>query len=200
MMDPLLRHVVDITSHRDHALLDVSVVAGLSSVLGLSSVRLLEISTACGTFFLTQKAWIQAGAVVSANETAGMEGTQESIESYAELMACLQNKKNFAESVSPDGKEHFLWFPVWAHDKPLACIEISSNTPFSDKAHSIIEGILQVYRNFQSLLDYSERDSLTGPLNRKTFDEKFAKMAVSTFKEETATQKKDGPAKPKTNS
>ena len=40
----------------------------------------------------------------------------------------------------------------------------------------VMEGILSVYRNYQSLLDYSERDSLTGLLNRKTFDEKFARM------------------------
>jgi len=32
-----------------------------------------------------------------------------------------------------------------------------------------------VYRNFQSLLDYSERDSLTGLLNRKTFERHFAR-------------------------
>jgi diguanylate cyclase (GGDEF)-like protein len=42
----------------------------------------------------------------------------------------------------------------------------------------VMSGILNVYRNFQSLLDYSERDSLTGLLNRKTFDEKFSKMTA----------------------
>ncbi len=35
--------------------------------------------------------------------------------------------------------------------------------------------ILRIYRNFQGLLDYSERDTLTGLLNRKTFDESFLK-------------------------
>jgi diguanylate cyclase (GGDEF)-like protein len=37
--------------------------------------------------------------------------------------------------------------------------------------------ILRVYRNFEGLLDYSERDTLTGLLNRKTFDESFLKVA-----------------------
>jgi GGDEF domain-containing protein len=36
-----------------------------------------------------------------------------------------------------------------------------------------VGSILRVYRNFQGLLDYSERDTLTGLLNRKTFDERF---------------------------
>ena len=35
--------------------------------------------------------------------------------------------------------------------------------------------MLRVYRNVQGLLDYSERDMLTGLLNRKTFDDTFYK-------------------------
>jgi diguanylate cyclase (GGDEF)-like protein len=38
-----------------------------------------------------------------------------------------------------------------------------------------VGSILRIYRNFQGLLDYSERDTLTGLLNRKTFDESFLK-------------------------
>uniref|UniRef100_UPI00321BD345 GGDEF domain-containing protein n=1 Tax=Escherichia coli TaxID=562 RepID=UPI00321BD345 len=36
-----------------------------------------------------------------------------------------------------------------------------------------------VYRNYQNILDYSERDSLTGLLNRKTFDEKFSRLLAA---------------------
>ena len=37
---------------------------------------------------------------------------------------------------------------------------------------------VRVFRNFQALLDYSERDTLTGLLNRKTFDESFLRIAT----------------------
>jgi diguanylate cyclase (GGDEF)-like protein len=40
-----------------------------------------------------------------------------------------------------------------------------------------VSSILRVYRNFQGLLDYSERDTLTGLLNRKTFDGSFLRVA-----------------------
>jgi diguanylate cyclase (GGDEF)-like protein len=36
--------------------------------------------------------------------------------------------------------------------------------------------ILRIFRNFENLLDYSERDTLTGLLNRKTFDESFLRL------------------------
>jgi diguanylate cyclase (GGDEF)-like protein len=41
-----------------------------------------------------------------------------------------------------------------------------------------VSSILRIYRNFQGLLDYSERDTLTGLLNRKTFDESFLRVSA----------------------
>jgi diguanylate cyclase (GGDEF)-like protein len=49
----------------------------------------------------------------------------------------------------------------------------------SETLHTI-DGIVGVYRNFRNLLDYSERDSLTGLLNRKTFDDQLARMLQSS--------------------
>jgi GGDEF domain-containing protein len=51
-----------------------------------------------------------------------------------------------------------------------------NDTPYCSDTIQIIAGIVGVYRNFQNLLDYSERDSLTGLLNRKTFDDQLARM------------------------
>ena len=47
--------------------------------------------------------------------------------------------------------------------------------PFSAHKLDVIKGVFLVYQNYQSLLDYSERDALTGLFNRKTFDEQFAR-------------------------
>lgn len=40
---------------------------------------------------------------------------------------------------------------------------------------SIVHGILRIMRNHLSTLDYAERDTLTGLLNRRTFESAFAK-------------------------
>jgi diguanylate cyclase (GGDEF)-like protein len=42
----------------------------------------------------------------------------------------------------------------------------------------LVFSVLRIFRNFQGLLDYSERDTLTGLLNRKTFDECFLRAAL----------------------
>ena len=63
------------------------------------------------------------------------------------------------------------------HDKATTCLEISQSRPFSAHRLDVITGIFNVYQNYQSLLDYSERDALTGLFNRKTFDDQFARHA-----------------------
>jgi len=51
-----------------------------------------------------------------------------------------------------------------------------------------VAGVLRIFRNFEGLLDYSERDSLTGLLNRKSFDGSFLKATQQDVPGLTAQQ------------
>lgn len=62
------------------------------------------------------------------------------------------------------------------HDKATSCLEIIQSRPFSAQKLDVITSVFHVYQNYQSLLDYSERDALTGLFNRKTFDEQFSRF------------------------
>jgi diguanylate cyclase (GGDEF)-like protein len=53
---------------------------------------------------------------------------------------------------------------------------INSNEALRDMDSHMIEGMLQIYRNFCLLLQESQTDSLTGLANRKTFDECFSRV------------------------
>ena len=57
-------------------------------------------------------------------------------------------------------------------------MEIDTDEALGERDQRLVISILRIYRNFQGLLDYSERDTLTGLLNRKTFDESFMKAAT----------------------
>ena len=80
-----------------------------------------------------------------------------------------------------DKGRYTLWLPVWMHDKVSTCLEITQSRPFSAHKLDVIQGIFHVYQNYQSLLDYSERDALTGLLNRKTFDEQFSHSTADSL-------------------
>ncbi|MBI1890439.1 MAG: GGDEF domain-containing protein [Burkholderiales bacterium] len=178
-METLLQHIAEITRNRDHDLLDLSVISALYHMTEANQVRALEIVPVRDELFIQEKAWIKDGQAISAS-TAGEEGEEEksSLTSYPVLLDCLHRKGPEAMEVASSG-ESILWMPIWLNEKINGCIKLESDKPFSSETLQVIHGIVEVYRNYQGLIDYSERDSLTGLLNRKTFDEKFARMASS---------------------
>jgi diguanylate cyclase (GGDEF)-like protein len=183
-MDSLLKHMVDMTGHRDHTMLDISVISAVQELAGALQTRVLSIVTLRG------KKFVRSRAVICAGEPARMEDLPDSnvgdpISAFPELAACLANHESSAEATAADGK-HTLYLPIWIGDKADTCLEIVHASPYNPEAIHVIGGIVSVYRNFQNLLDYSERDSLTGLLNRKTFDDQLAKMLQQSALEQEA--------------
>ncbi|MCA1855887.1 GGDEF domain-containing protein [Massilia oculi] len=174
-MDSLLRHMVDMTGHRDHTMLDVSVISAVQELSGALQTRVLSIATVCGQRFVRSRACIRAGGVACPEEAQDGSSPGEPIGAHPELAHCLDAHDARAEGVAPNGLRR-LWLPIWVGDKAHTCLEITHAHGFTTESIHTISGIVSVYRNFQNLLDYSERDSLTGLLNRKTFDDQLARM------------------------
>jgi diguanylate cyclase (GGDEF)-like protein len=179
MMDSLLKHMVDMTGHRDHLMLDISAISAVQELAAAVQTRALTLATVGAQTFVRSRAIIRAGSAARIEEGPDPGIPGEPIAHYPALAACLERREASATSVAPDG-QHTLWLPVWIGDKALTCLEIVSPTPYTGDTIQIIGGIVSVYRNFQNLLDYSERDSLTGLLNRKTFDDQLAKMLLAS--------------------
>lgn len=54
-------------------------------------------------------------------------------------------------------------------------VEIHTRAGLTPNDHDIARRVLRVYRNMQNMFAYSERDALTGLLNRKSFEDTFYK-------------------------
>jgi diguanylate cyclase (GGDEF)-like protein len=174
-MDSLLKHMVDMTGHRDHAMLDISVISAVQELAGASQTRVLNIATIGERRFLRSRASIGDGRCARTDEPVDSTHLGEPIEHFPELVACLENFAPSVEAVAENGCRT-LWLPIWFGDKADTVLEILSDGPFVADTLHMVSGIVGVYRNFHSLLAYSERDSLTGLLNRKTFDDQLARM------------------------
>jgi diguanylate cyclase (GGDEF)-like protein len=173
-MDSLLKHVVDMTGHRDHAMLDLSVAGAVQELAGAAQVRVLAVTSIGGQPFVRARASIAAGGPARIEEPQdALPG--EPLSAFPELAQCLASHGALAEAPGNDGTSR-LWLPIWFGDAADTCLEITCGAPFTSDTMHMIGGIISVYRNFQNLLDYSERDSLTGLLNRKTFDDQLARM------------------------
>jgi len=174
-MHSLLRHMVDMTGHRDHAMLDISVVAAVQELAAAAQTRVLSISTAGVCRYVRVRASIVIGASARVEDLHDNSTPGEPLDAYPELAACLARHDTSVEACGP-GCTRTLWLPIWCGDRADTCLEIVRDAPFPAATIHMVAGIVGVYRNFQNLLDYSERDSLTGLLNRKTFEDQLARM------------------------
>jgi diguanylate cyclase (GGDEF)-like protein len=186
-MDSLLKHMIHMTGHRDHTMLDLSVISGVQELAGATHTRMLSVVTVYTQQYIRERATIGigAGAVTRADEHADLPSAAEPIEAYPELQACLAQHNTLVERVARDG-QRIMWLPIWIGDRADACLEIVHTAPFSSETMLLIDGIVSVYRNFHNLINYSERDSLTGLLNRKTFDDRLAKMLRDSAAQDAA--------------
>jgi diguanylate cyclase (GGDEF)-like protein len=181
-MDSLLKHMVDMTGHRDHAMLDISVISAVQELAGAAQTRILTIATVADRQYLRSRASIAKGGAARLEEcNEGVPG--EMLAGYPELERCLAGHLASAEAVAADGTRT-LWLPIWLGDEATTCLELRDHKPYSSDTIHTVAGIVGVYRNFQNLLDYSERDSLTGLLNRKTFDDQLARLLHSAHGQE----------------
>jgi len=82
------------------------------------------------------------------------------------------------ESVVRSGDGPFTTvFPIDTQASVCSLLEVESVAAVSADTEALIDSVLHLYENLQSLLDYGERDALTELLNRKTFDGAFLRAA-----------------------
>ena len=67
-------------------------------------------------------------------------------------------------------------FPMLGADQTVGMVEIESGAGLDPRQASVVHGVLEIVRNHVALLEYGERDTLTGLLNRKTFESRFGKL------------------------
>lgn len=174
-MDSLLKHMVDMTGHRDHTMLDISVISAVQELAGAAQTRILALVQLRGQVYVRPRATISVGQPARMEDGADPAAPGQPIADFPALAACLAGHEASAELLDAAGRRT-VWMPIWIGEKAHSCLEICDPTPYTGATIQVVGGIVSVYRNFQNLLDYSERDSLTGLLNRKTFEFQLAKM------------------------
>lgn len=168
-MKALLQHMTSITRQRDHALLDAAVIAALTDLTAASQVRKLEVLR------VRDETRLQ---VSSCEEYDNAPCREQSLALGPELAVAVCKRQTSTQRTMPDGSQ-MLWLPVWLDDHFVACMELWNPVKCGAKVLEMALAVIAIYANHRSLLDYSQRDSLTDLLNRKTFDENFSKILRS---------------------
>jgi len=174
MKTRLLDGVAATTAHRDRDELDRAVVRLLLQFLEAHSVTLLRL--------------IDDGQVkrvahrVSMNQQDG-ELPTAAVDELVDLPALAEYpawqecavRGELMQSSGVDGRPITL-VPIRGERDVVGLLVIESATALSQRETDLTRGIVGIVRNHLALLDYGELDTLTGLLNRKTFEGHFEKL------------------------
>jgi diguanylate cyclase (GGDEF)-like protein len=91
-----------------------------------------------------------------------------------EWRKCIDHGRPVFDTL-PDGSSS-VYFPIDDGSRTTGVVEIALTGPMSEREVRLAQGLLRILRNQIALLDYGERDTLTGLLNRKTFESRFERL------------------------
>ena len=176
-MAELVDHLAELTGFRDRELLDVTLVGALRDLLR-PRPRSVAIYRSVGE--PGNERWLTRARLATADLAASADPSWADVESLPRQGDDPARQDAFSRQVIVElpGDVHRTFFPVVTDRETLGVMEVESDAPLDDRDQRMVLSILRIYRNFQGLLDYSERDTLTGLLNRKTFDESFMKTVA----------------------
>jgi diguanylate cyclase (GGDEF)-like protein len=172
-MSHLVDHLAELTGFRDRDILDVTLVGALRDLLRPQSVTIYRLVGDVG-----QEHWITRARLGEHDVTATADPVWADLDGLPKINdfpARVQALAGETALIELPDKRSLSIFPVSTDREVVGVVEVESAAPLSDESQRMVGSIMRLYRNFQGLLDYSERDTLTGLLNRKTFDESFLK-------------------------
>lgn len=173
----VLKHVESITQHRDRTLLELGVASALFELVRAREVNLYKVSQHGTDSFVARVTHVGQDGVRYVQSEFDEGGEAIPLTDRPEMVACVEQTQIVRRHDSEHG-EHVHCFPINIDRRVLGVLEVVCGNPLSSEDLGTAEGFLGLYRNYLSLLDYSERDTLTGLLNRKTFDENLGKILL----------------------
>ena len=174
-MSRVVEHLANLTGFRDRDVLDVTLVGALKDVLRPLSVAIYRCVGDDGAQRWLTRAHLLAGdSAATADPLWAEPDTLPLLTDHPDRHRCLLRQEAFAV----EGPPALSYFPLATDHLPIGVVEIQTPQALSSEEVRLVSSILRLYRNYQGLLDYSERDTLTGLLNRKTFDENFLRQAA----------------------
>ena len=175
-MPEIIDHLASLTGLRDRDTLDVSLAHAICDMLAPQRVAIYRLVGEQGEECWFNRATLEADSPAATSDAAWVD--LEDLPRGADRgrwLECMTSGQVIAERAA-DGVTTL--FPVMSDTGAVGVIVLKTPRGLGDKMRRLVFGVLRIYRNVQSLLDYSERDTLTGLLNRKIFDDSFYKVSA----------------------
>ncbi|SNT27794.1 diguanylate cyclase (GGDEF) domain-containing protein [Noviherbaspirillum humi] len=166
-MNSLLHHLDRMTRRRERGLL---VAALLDALRDLTDAEQADLFDVIGT---GDRLHLQRHE--SANLGTARRADADVLPANRISVLIASNEPAPLLAVGPAGV-HQLWQCLRAEQGGGTVVRLNRARPFSADDLELVGGVLQIFRNHLAQIEYGETDSLTGLLNRKTFDSRFDQL------------------------
>jgi diguanylate cyclase (GGDEF)-like protein len=174
VMSSLLSSIAATTSHWDREELDRAIVSMLLRHLDAHSVTLIRLLEDGGMRRVAHSIAAGCESTELTAPTSGETTEQPILTDVTEWQECV-TKNDIVRIKSPAGLR-ITQFPIPGERRVGGILGIERAVELSQRDTDLVRDILQIISNHRALLDYGELDTLTGLLNRKTFESHFYKM------------------------
>jgi diguanylate cyclase (GGDEF)-like protein len=173
-MQKLLSSLKQMTRGRERPLLEVALIEALLNLANASQVRLYKHEESAGKITV----WVSAETSTSGSQVfddgISLPEDINPIESQPLLKACL-------DTGQAQSDQDTTVLPIMLDGNRCYGFAALSGPPLEASQFGVVSELLDIFRNLIALLDYSEIDTLTGLLNRKTFDEYLWRILTHLF-------------------
>lgn len=173
-MSELVNRLANLTAIRDRDALDMALVSAISDLLQPETCAIYRVVGEVGN-----EHWLTSAQLAQGQLTPTFDAAWSSLDLLPYLSDHpLRQKAVETQTVQhSDGEPSVAVFPIATGVEGASVLEVRTASRMPPDSLRLVTGVLRLYLNFLSLLDYGERDSLTELLNRKTFDTAFLKAS-----------------------
>ncbi|XHS77985.1 GGDEF domain-containing protein [Burkholderiaceae bacterium UC74_6] len=168
----VLKQLGKMTAIRDTYLVEQSLLRTLGPLLGVTRTSLYRID-ALGQIVRS----LHHSRVVTTDES-GVQRVTENVEEVSNDSDVQEEVRDLFENVRlldkpssrMSGNEHLICYPIYGGNELCGYFKLRRDHEISPVEDGIVRGVLEVFTNFYDLLDASQRDRLTGLLNRYSLE------------------------------
>lgn len=183
MNDQILKSVIEITRQRDVDSLELSLVSTLAEFTPVSVVTLYKSLRNSPADNIEEVVRLSITENNECGKNYNWSSEKQVVIANNYVHQCLQSA-SIIQSETDDGYTHLL-YPVFLDHKVIGVLSLESHEILTP-CHTLIETLISIYNNYLTILNESERDKLTGLLNRRTFDLKLDKLLQAQREKQAA--------------
>ena len=176
----LFESVIHITEERDKRSLEKTLIETLSNFIEFDTLILLRVPHSSDNKYLEVAASIPKTAIQEKLKQIPHDYGDQRVQIDDSMALCIKKGDIISDNQRAMGERTL--FPIIVNNIVSGILDIYGHNSTTN-TEKLISGFIRIYSNFQAIINDNEHDTLTGLLNRKTFDIQLSELLSSSAPE-----------------